>query len=146
RCHRPPFHDQSALNALLHDIALPLDERFNSVANMRKHWPALCLAPRPTARLVHFVDYPKPWDFLGEFIHPPYRLWRSALERTAFKRVRSWHTTPSRKLPKTRKAWAGYRKALRDRILFAGYRRGWFKKVKGVPLPATRQALTGPAL
>jgi lipopolysaccharide biosynthesis glycosyltransferase len=130
--HRPPFHDQSALNVVLHGSAVPLDERFNCISNMRKNWPALRQHCGQMGRLVHFLDYPKPWDFLGEFVHPQYRLWRSVLEKTEMKHFRSWHATPSRKFPKTRKAWKGYKKALKDRLLFAGYSRGWLKRVKGV--------------
>ena len=86
--------------------------------------------------MVHYLDYPKPWDFLGEFVHPQYRLWRSVLDKTAMRGFRSWHATPSRKFPKTRKAWAGYKKSLKDRLLFAGYSSGWISKVKGVPTVA----------
>ena len=131
--HRPPFHDQSALNVVLHRNAISLDERFNCIANMRKHWPALKKSNGKIGRIVHFLDYPKPWDFLGEFVHPQYGLWRSVLDRTAMKDFRSWHNTPARKFPKTRKAWTGYKKALKDRLLFAGYSRGWLKNAKGVP-------------
>ncbi len=130
--HRPPFHDQSALNVILHGSAKPLDERFNCIANMRKHWPALKQPYGQVGRIVHFLDYPKPWDFLGEFVHPQYALWRSVLDKTAMKHFRSWHATPSRKFSKTRKALTGYKKALKDRLLFAGYSHGWLKRVKGI--------------
>ena len=130
--HRPPFHDQSALNVVLHGNVVSLDERFNCIANMRKHWPVLALPQGTSERLVHFLDYPKPWDFLGEFVHPQYKMWYSVLEKTAVKDFRSWHATPSRKLPKTSKAWTGYKKSFKDRLLFAGYAHGWLKRVKGV--------------
>jgi len=132
--HRPPFHDQSALNVVLHGNAMELDERFNCIANMRKNWPALRQPRGQTGRLVHFVDYPKPWSLFGEFVHPQYRLWRSVLDNTAMKGFRSWHATPSRKFPETRKAWNGYKKALKDHLLFGGYSMGWFQHVKGVPI------------
>jgi hypothetical protein len=103
---------------------------------MRKNWPVLRKPFGQMDRLVHFLDYPKPWDFLGEFVHPQYGQWRSILDKTAMKHFRSWHATPSRKFPKTRKAWTGYKKALKDRLLFASYSRGWISKVKGVPLVA----------
>lgn len=131
--HRPPFHDQSALNVVLRGNAVTLDERFNCIANMRKHWPALRVNGGSINRLVHFVDYPKPWDLFGEFVNPHYQLWRTSLEKTALKNFRSWQKTPARKFPKSQKALAGYKKSLKDRWLFAGYARGWLKKVKGVP-------------
>jgi lipopolysaccharide biosynthesis glycosyltransferase len=130
--HRPPFHDQSALNVVLHGNIMPLDERFNCIANMRKHWPALRQPRGQVGRLIHFVDYPKPWDFLGECLHPQYGLWRSVLDRTAMSNYRSWQNTPARKFPRSQKARTGYKKAIKDRLLFAGYAGGWLKQVKGV--------------
>jgi lipopolysaccharide biosynthesis glycosyltransferase len=130
--HRPEFHDQAALNYVLHRKAFTLDAKFNCIANMRKNWPALRRPWGQTGRLIHFLDYPKPWDFLGELLHPQYRLWRSVLDKTAMKHFRPWHATPSRKFPKTCKTWNGYKKALKDRLLFFGYSRGWLKRVKGV--------------
>ncbi len=132
--YRPAFHDQAALNYVLHRKAFTLDAKFNCIANMRKNWPAFRRPWGQTGRLIHFLDYPKPWDFLGEFAHPQCRLWRSVLDKTAMKGFRSWHATPSRKFPTTGKAWSGYRKAIKDRLLFANYSRGWLKRVKGVPL------------
>lgn len=131
--HRPAFHDQAALNYVLHGKAFILDAKFNCIANMRKNWPALLPAYGNTGKLIHFLDYPKPWDFLGEFLHPQYHLWRSVLDKTAMKDFRSWHDTPSRKYPRTPKAQVGYKKAIKDCLLFTGYSRGWVKRVKGVP-------------
>ncbi len=131
--HLPIFHDQSALNVVLHGNSLTLDAKFNCMSNMRKNWPALTLPYRKIGRLVHFLDYPKPWDFLAESVHPQYRLWRSVLDNTAMKGFRSWQATASRKFPRSRKAWTGYKKTLKDRLLFAGYSQGWLKRIKGVP-------------
>jgi lipopolysaccharide biosynthesis glycosyltransferase len=136
----PTFWDQSALNVVLHGNAMVLEERFNCIANMRRHWPALAQASGMANKLIHFLDYPKPWDFLGEFVHPQYQLWRSVLDQTALKGFRSWHNTPTRKFPKTCKAWSGYKKGLKDRMLFAGYRSGWLRSVKGVPVVSTSQS------
>lgn len=130
--YHPPYHDQSALNAVLRGNIMSLDERFNCIANMRRNWPFLAHPNGKIGRLVHFVDYPKPWDWLGEFLHPQYRLWRTVLDKTAIKSFRSWHATPSRKFPRSSKARTGYRKAFKDYWLFAGYSRGWLKQVKGI--------------
>jgi lipopolysaccharide biosynthesis glycosyltransferase len=131
--HRPAFHDQSALNYLLGGEALVLPERFNARSNARTHWPAFRAPFGKTGRLVHFVDYPKPWDWLGEWVHPQYRLWRTVLDRTAMKGFRSWHWNSPGKFPRTVKAWIGYKKTLKDSLLFAGYAGGWLKNVKWVP-------------
>lgn len=126
--------DQSALNFVLLDDWQSLDYRFNYISNWRKNWPSLCDESQFKGKLIHFLDNPKPWDFLGEFVHPHYHIWRSMLGQTAMKHFRSWHATPSRKFPKTRKAWSGYKNAIKDRLLFNGHSHGWLRNVKGVPL------------
>ncbi len=130
--YQSAYHDQSALNFVLHGMAHQLEERFNTIVNMRKHWPKLCQPYGQTASLFHFVDYPKPWDFGAELIHPQYQLWRSILGKTEMRGFRSWQATPVRKLPCTGKAWAGYKKGFKDRILCALYRRGIISSVKGI--------------
>ena len=132
--NRPDYWDQSALNVVLYGKAISLDERFNCIANMRKHWPAFRKQNGRINALVHFLDYPKPWDFLGEWIHPQYDLWRSMLAQTEFKGFRSWQNSPSRIVPKSTKARKAYLKSFKDRILFRGYCLGFLKHVKGVPV------------
>ncbi len=126
------YWDQSALNFVLHLKAYQLDERFNTIVNMRKHWPALKTPVGSLNRLLHFVEYPKPWDLGAEFLHPQYDMWRSVLRKTALRDFRSWQKTPARRLPMTAKAKVGYQKAIKDRLLFTGYTKGWFTKVKGI--------------
>ena len=130
--YHPPYHDQSALNFVLHRKAYQLDERFNTIVNMRKHWPALKTPVGSLNRLLHFVEYPKPWDLGAEFLHPQYAMWRSVLSKTAMRDFRSWQKTPARRLPMTAKAKVGYQKAIKDRLLFTGYTKGWFPNVKGI--------------
>jgi lipopolysaccharide biosynthesis glycosyltransferase len=132
--YRPAFWDQSALNCVLYQKAQVLDDKFNCMSNMRKNWPVLKQPYGNIGRFVHFLDYPKPWDCGAEMVHPQYRLWRTVLSRTAMKDFRSWHRTPARKFPRTSKAWSGYKKALKDRLLFAGYAKGWLRCIKGVPV------------
>jgi lipopolysaccharide biosynthesis glycosyltransferase len=132
--YRPAFHDQSALNCVLYQNAQVLDAKFNCMSNMRKNWPVLKQPYGNIGRFVHFLDYPKPWDCGAEMVHPQYRLWRAVLNHTAMKDFRSWHRTPARKFPRTSKAWGGYKKALKDRLLFAGYAKGWLRCIKGVPV------------
>lgn len=128
------YHDQTALNFVLVNDWLSLDIKFNLISNWRTIWPSLCDESKIYGKLVHLLDNPKPWDLFGEFIHPHYRMWRTVLEKTAMRNFRSWHATSSRKLPNTTKAWNGYKKALKDRLLFSGYSRGWLRNVKGVPI------------
>lgn len=129
--HRPIFHDQSALNMLLHRQAIRLDPKFNCMSNMRKNWSVIKSSYGKTGQLIHFLDYPKPWDFSAEWVHPQYDLWRAVLSKTAMKDFRSWHKTPARKFPKSNKAWSGYWKSIKDRLLFSCYRLGLSGVVKG---------------
>lgn len=126
------YLDQTALNYVLFGDWQPLDTRFNFISNWRKNWPFLRDEAQLKGKLIHFLDSPKPWDFMGEWVHPQYHLWRAVLEQTAMKNFRSWHATPGRKFPQTRKAWGAYKKAVKDRLLFAGYTRGWLRRVKGI--------------
>jgi len=130
--NKPPFHDQSALNVVLRKNAISLDARYNTISNMRKHWPILTKPSGQTDCLMHFVDYPKPWDLGAELIHPQYRQWRRILDKTAIRNFRSWNNTPARKWPKTAKARIGYKKTARDRILFLLYYHKIIKNIKGV--------------
>jgi lipopolysaccharide biosynthesis glycosyltransferase len=130
--HRPEYHDQSALNFVLYRNSRVLDGKFNCLTNMRKNWPALRPGYGHVGKLMHFLDSPKPWNFLSELVHPQYGHWRTVLRRTAISDFHSWRNTPARKIPRTRKAWSGYKKIIKDRVLFAGYSRGWLKNVKGV--------------
>lgn len=126
------YHDQTALNYLLWADGYELPERFNCIANMRGNWPRLA---RPLGRvdaLVHFVDYPKPWSFLGEFAHPQHALWDALLGETEAAGYRSWN---NRRAEGSRPpgGFAPYAKAAKDRLLFGLYRAGLLKRPKGVP-------------
>jgi len=123
--------DQTALNYVLRDNWQPLERRFNCIANWRSNWPAF-KAGEYGGKIVHFLDHPKPWDLLGELLHPQYALWRSVLDRTKMRGFRSWQAGPGRKFPATKSAWKSYKKVAKDRLLFSGYSRGWFNRIKGV--------------
>jgi len=124
--------DQTALNVALADNWAMLDGRYNFATNQRPHWPALASAESARGRILHFLDNPKPWDFMAEALHPHYRIWRDVLGRTALRSFRSWHRTPARRLPRTARAWRGYVQAAKDRALFAAFSRGWIARVKGM--------------
>lgn len=128
------FWDQSALNFILHRRSQSLDPCYNCIANMRPHWPLLRRAYGEIGRLVHFLDYPKPWDFLGEIVHPQHALWQSVLDKTALSNFHSWHSTPARRWPLSFAAIRNYKKLLKDRVLFTAYGHGWLPRVKGIDL------------
>jgi len=60
-------------------------------------------------------------------------------EEPPMKGFRSWHKTPARRFPWTRKAWTGYKKAIKDRLFFAGYSKGWLKDVKDLTKAKTKK-------
>ncbi|MBS7704034.1 glycosyltransferase family 8 protein [Chelatococcus asaccharovorans] len=53
------FHDQSALNAVLHNNWLPLSPRYNFMGDFQ----LLDLETRIAPIVMHFVNHPKPWHF-----------------------------------------------------------------------------------
>lgn len=130
--YQPTFHDQSALNVLLHRNAMQLDAKFNCISNVRKNWSAIKKNYGSIGKLIHFVDYPKPWDFSAEWVHPQYNLWRIILNKTKMRGFRSWQKTEARRWPRTNRAWNGYRKASKDRLLFFCYRQGIISNIKGI--------------
>lgn len=134
RMAKARFWDQSALNHLLCRDSLALDERYNTIINMRRNWHLLTGNGLPE-RVLHFADHPKPWDLGAELLHPHHALWNSVFKKTALAGNRSWHSSPWRRFPPDKTALSGYRKALKDRILFQAYSRGLFP-VKGTFSPA----------
>lgn len=128
--HQPDYHDQSALNALLHDQIMPLPKRYNIRTNDRGSWRQLGDRSQREGMVLHFIDYPKPWSPGGRWIHPWGKQWWSWLRKTR---------CTSQLVRKTREPWnlrkvtgPKYRKQLKDRILFSLYARGWIKRVKGM--------------
>lgn len=130
--HAPAFHDQSALNVILHRASAHLDPRFNTIANHRSNWPHIRHPYGENHRLIHFVDFPKPWDLAARFIHPQYALWHSVLEKTSFGNLRSWRKSLPARPPLSAAIRAGYRKALKDKLLFTAFRRDWPIPIKGI--------------
>jgi lipopolysaccharide biosynthesis glycosyltransferase len=130
--NRPAFHDQSAMNYILFRKSLALDDKYNCISNMRKNWRWLKQPYGQVNRLIHFLDYPKPWDLGAELIHPQHHLWWTVLEKTGLRDFRSWQNTPVRRWPHTRKAKIGYKKAIKDKLLFTCYSKGWIKNIKGI--------------
>lgn len=130
--HSARYHDQTALNYLLCREGRELPERFNCIANLRSNWPRLARPLNRVDALVHFVDYPKPWSFLGELAHPQHHLWKELLSETEASGYRSWNNR-SQEGKRPAGGLTPYRKAAKDAVLFGLYRRGLLAKPKGVP-------------
>ena len=130
--YKPEFHDQSALNYVLHENCLPLDPKYNCLANMRKNWPYLIHPLGEINRIIHFINYPKPWDLFGEIVCPQYSLWRSVLNQTSLAGFSSLNKIYEIKRFCEPKIRSQYFKSLKDKILFLGYKKGVFRKIKGI--------------
>lgn len=121
--HHAPFWDQSAINAVLVGQITSLPEQFNCYTNVRANWPALKDIGSGEDRFLHFTDYPKPWSRFGRWVHPFGKHWWAVYRETAL-----WRVSPRAKsygkgfLHQVK----GYKKVMKDRLLFEGYRRGWF--------------------
>jgi lipopolysaccharide biosynthesis glycosyltransferase len=130
--HHAQYFDQTTLNYVLFKDWQALESRFNFYSNSRINWPFLKDDKSAEGKIIHFLDNPKPWDFGAEKVHPHYHLWRFVLDKTAMRGYRSWKFSAGRDLPRTSKALQGYKKAIKDRILFSLYSGGILKKIKGL--------------
>lgn len=127
--NRPDYHDQTALNFVLHKKITPLPSSFNRYTNVRANWPLLCKPNSGSGCLLHFVDYPKPWSAMGRWVHPFGQQWWGEYRKTAHFYKNRHKPVPMRWDSKTR---LGYHKALKDKLLFSLYERGVFLP-KGIP-------------
>lgn len=69
-----------------------------------------------TNGVFHFVGSPKPWDFLGEFIHSNYPLFQSILSKTEFKNYKTYLDLSFAKLKRTLRLSRSYYKILTNRF------------------------------
>lgn len=128
----PQFCDQTLLNIVLRGRIAPLSKDCNRFSNVRANWPLLRPPEAISGILVHFTDWPKPWSFLGRWLHPLGGLWWRNYRKTAhFAKYRGngcnggWRDLAGNK--------AGYRRTLKDKVLFTAYCRGLLRNPKGVP-------------
>jgi lipopolysaccharide biosynthesis glycosyltransferase len=126
---QPDYHEQSALNYLLHERICSLPPEFNCYTNVRTNWPYLNPPRCGMGRFLHFVDFPKPWSAYGLGVHPFGKIWWAEYRKTAHFHAGGFKP---QKVAWNAKVRAGYKKALKDRILFGLYCAGLFTP-KGVP-------------
>lgn len=124
----PKFHDQSALNYVLHGRIRELPADFNRQVNVRTNWPLFRPPQSVEDCLVHFVDYPKPWSAAGKLVHMFGSSWWGVYRETAHCRDGE---QSAGQFVLTRRNLKKYLKALKDRVLFFLYCRG-FMTPKGV--------------
>jgi lipopolysaccharide biosynthesis glycosyltransferase len=115
---QPDYHEQSALNFILHGRIYSLPPQFNLYTNVRTNWPSLIPPQNGEGRLLHFVDFPKPWSRYGRWVHPFGNMWWNAYRETAH--AQNGGDVFS-SLKWNQKTWVGYKKTLKDKLLFDLY-------------------------
>jgi lipopolysaccharide biosynthesis glycosyltransferase len=133
---QPNWHDQSALNFVLHGRILKLPSEYNCRTNVRKAWADLLSSKNGYGYLLHFVDFPKPWSPFGCWVHPWGKLWGQYYRATQHYRenIALNEGNCLRVLIGNRK---GYQKIFKDRVLFSLLRTGLVRRVKGMEQAAT---------
>jgi len=119
--HGAEFYDQSALNYVLYGGIRELPADFNRQMNMRTNWPLFCPPESVEGILMHFVDYPKPWSWAGEYVHMFGAVWSKMYRITAHFNDRQ---KTAAKFVLSRRNLKKYLKALKDRLLFLLYCQG----------------------
>jgi len=91
------FFDQTILNIMFHNNFECIPEKFNFTISPSSEHDEESLKDK----ILHFVFSPKPWDFLGEYKHKQYPLFKSVLDKTVFKGYNSWNSLSFQKLYRT---------------------------------------------
>jgi len=129
--HQPRYHDQSALNYVLHGDIQILPAHYNCRTNARENWSALAPPRSGQGHLLHFVDFPKPWSPMGHWVHPMGKIWWE-FYRKINHGAQFGVPHPSDGNSRFRGFDSNYRKLLKDRLLFGGYSAGLFRNIKGI--------------
>jgi lipopolysaccharide biosynthesis glycosyltransferase len=127
---QPDYWDQSALNFIIHGRICSLPPEFNCYSNVRANWSCLKFPNHGAGQLLHFVDFPKPWSRYGRWVHPFGKLWWQAYRETAHSHV---GIKGNSTMKWSQKVKAGYKKSLKDKILFYLYEKN-LKVPKGVKI------------
>lgn len=128
--YRPTYHDQTALNYLLHGHIKSLPLHFNTCTNDRQSWHDLKPPKSGFGRVLHFVDSPKPWSPFGRWIHPMGSMWWSYYKDTVHSRQATC-ISMSRGLPLSSFLGKRYRRSMKDKLIFKLYSLGLLRQVKG---------------
>jgi lipopolysaccharide biosynthesis glycosyltransferase len=125
---QPDYHEQSALNFILQGRIYSLPQQFNCYTNVRTNWPFLKFSQNGSGHLLHFVDFPKPWSPFARWVHPFGKMWWHAYRETAHAQNGG---DVSSCLKWNQKTWVGYKKTLKDKLLFDLYSANAFEP-KGI--------------
>lgn len=115
---QPDFWDQSAINFVLHGRIAGLTSNYNCYTNVRANWPCLKSPKKGAGKFFHFVDFPKPWSLFGRRVHPFGKMWWQEYRQTTHYQFSDRVFSPMKWNAKT---LVGYKKTLKDKILFSLY-------------------------
>jgi lipopolysaccharide biosynthesis glycosyltransferase len=128
---QPTYHDQSALNFVLHGRICSLPEVYNSRTKVRSTWSDLLSSDNGHDHLLHFVDFPKPWSPGGRWVHPWGKLWWQYYRNTEHFR-NDQAPNDGKCLRVMMNNCQGYQQMLKDRLLFSMLQTGLIRRVKGM--------------
>ena len=132
---QPTYHDQSALNFILHGRIQSLPSQYNCRTKVRRTWAEQLSSDNGNGHLLHFVDFPKPWSPGGRWVHPWGKLWWQYYRDTELYRNRK-SPNDGRMMQVMMNNRQGYVQMLKDKLLFVLLQAGLIRRVKGVDLDA----------
>lgn len=109
---RVSFGDEAILNCIFYENFQTIDASYNHPL-----YPDSALVQLNSLNeIFHFVGSPKPFDFLGEFIHPNYAMFYDSLTQTIFRDYRSYLDFSFAKSKRTANLLRSYYNLLKKKI------------------------------
>ncbi|WP_373540733.1 glycosyltransferase family 8 protein [Chamaesiphon sp.] len=103
--NRLSFGDEAVLNCIFYENFQAIDASYNHplYPDSARHGSLATPLVRQNDQneIFHFVGSPKPFDFLGEFIHPNYAMFSDSLAHTTFRNYKSYLDFSFAKLKRT---------------------------------------------
>lgn len=109
---RLSFGDEAILNCIFYENFQTIDASYNHPL-----YPDSALVELKNPNdIFHFVGSPKPFDFLGEFIHPNYTMFYDSLTQTIFRDYKSYLDFSFAKSKRTVKLSRSYYNLLKKKV------------------------------
>lgn len=103
--------DQAVINGVLQSELVPLPEKYN-----RHRTAVSTLAINQDDSIYHFVGSPKPWDFLGEWLHRSYPAFRGCLVNTHYGGYKTYLDFSPLRLKRLSKLMPSYARVFKARF------------------------------
>lgn len=105
------FGDEAILNCIFYEDFKIINSSYNHPL-----YPTSDLVTSNLESIFHFVGSPKPFDFMGEFIHGNYAMFQDTLAQTSFENYKSYFSFSTGKLKRTVRLSRSYYKCLTKHI------------------------------